>query len=124
MDFRKLLTGLKIVPVCVFDGIEGALKTAELLVKHSVNIIEVTLRTAASCDCIKAVCAEFPELITGAGSVFTTDALDRAVDSGAVFAVSPCLDRELMKHAYEKGIPMCREWPRRVNYTPPSGCAA
>ncbi len=105
MDFRKLLAEVKVVPVCVFDEVEGALKTAELLVKHDVHIIEVTLRTPAAYECISAICAEFPELVTGAGSVFTADAIDRAVSAGAVFAVSPCLDQHLMEYAYKKGMP-------------------
>ena len=105
MDFKKLLTETRVVPVCVFEEINGALKTAELLVKHNVNIIEVTLRTPAAYDCIEAVCAEFPELIAGAGSVLTTDAVDKALSCGAVFAVSPCLDPLLVEHCYKKGVP-------------------
>ena len=105
MDFKKLLSEVRVVPVCVFDEVDGALKTAELLLKHNVNIIEVTLRTPAAYDCISSICAEFPELITGAGSVFTAEAIDRAVDGGAVFAVSPCFDGKLLEHSYKKGIP-------------------
>lgn len=105
MDFKKILSEVRVVPVCVFDNTEGALKTAELLLKHNVNIIEVTLRTAVAFDCIGAIYREYPELITGAGSVFTTDAIDRAADKGAVFAVSPCFDEKLVDHSYKKGIP-------------------
>lgn len=105
MDFKKLLSEVRVVPVCVFEDVDRALKTAELLLKHNVNIIEVTLRTPAAYDCISSICAEFPELITGAGSVFTTGAIDRAMEAGAVFAVSPCLDGKLIDHSYKKGIP-------------------
>ena len=105
MDFKKLLSEVRIVPVCVFDEVDGALKTAELLLKHNVNTIEVTLRTSAAYDCIKSICDEFPDMITGAGSVFTAEAIDRAMDCVAVFAVSPCLDGKLIEHSYKKGIP-------------------
>ena len=105
MDFKQLLLETRVVPVCVFEEIAGALKTAELLLKHDVNIIEVTLRTPAAYNCISSICAEFPELITGAGSVFTVDAIDRAMDGGAVFAVSPCFDEKLVEYSCNKGIP-------------------
>lgn len=105
MEFKQVLSDVKVVPVCVFDEVDGALKTAELLVKHNVNIIEVTLRTTSAYECIKAVSAEFPELVTGAGSVFTPDAIDKAVSSGAVFAVSPCFDVKLVEHASKRSLP-------------------
>ncbi len=102
---KELLQKVKSVPVCVFDETESALKTAELLIKHGVDIIEVTLRTENAFDCIKAIKKEFKDAIVGAGSVLKTNDFEKAVDCGAVFAVSPCFDESLCEAAKKNNIP-------------------
>ncbi len=105
MELREIFRKIKIIPVSVFEDVTSALKTAEILIKHKVNVIEVTLRTENAFDCIAAILKEFPSAIAGAGSVLDKDALKRAVDSGAVFAVAPCIDKEVAKFAAEVKIP-------------------
>lgn len=102
---RDLLQGIKSVPVCVFDETEGALKTAELLLKHGVNVIEITLRTENAFNCIRAIKNEFKDAIVGAGSVLKAADFEKAAEYGAVFAVSPCFDESLCEAAAEKKIP-------------------
>jgi 2-dehydro-3-deoxyphosphogluconate aldolase/(4S)-4-hydroxy-2-oxoglutarate aldolase len=102
---RDLLQRVRSVPVCVFDETEGALKTAELLLKHGVNVIEITLRTENAFNCIRAVKNEFKDAIVGAGSVLKTADFEKAAEYGAVFAVSPCFDESLCEAAVEKKIP-------------------
>ena len=105
MELREILRKIRIIPVSVFEDVTSALKTAELLVKHKVNVIEITLRTDSAFDCITAVKKEFPSVIIGAGSVLTSDELKLAMDCGAFFAVAPCLDEDIVKYANELKIP-------------------
>lgn len=105
MDLREIFKKIRIIPVSVFDDVTSALKTAEILLKHKVNVIEVTLRTESAFECITAIKKEFPSAVTGAGSVLDKNGLRRAVDSGAVFAVAPCLDEEIAEYAADIKIP-------------------
>jgi 2-dehydro-3-deoxyphosphogluconate aldolase/(4S)-4-hydroxy-2-oxoglutarate aldolase len=102
---KDLLQRMKSVPVCVFDETESAVKTAELLLKHGVEVIEVTLRTENAFNCLKAIKKEFKEAKLGAGSVLKSDDFQRAADCGAVFAVSPCFDESLCEAARKINIP-------------------
>lgn len=102
---KEMLLKVKSVPVCVFDETESALKTAELLLKYGVDVIEVTLRTEKAFDCIKAIKKEFKDTIVGAGSVLKNDDFGKAADYGAVFAVSPCFDESLCETAKQNNIP-------------------
>ena len=102
---KDLLQRIKSVPVCVFDETESALKTAELLIKHGVDVIEITLRTENAFNCIKAIRREFKDAVVGAGSVLKTDDFSKAADCGAVFAVSPCFDQSLCEAAEKNKIP-------------------
>ena len=105
MKLKDILTVVKVVPVCVFSNVDTALKTAELLVKNKVNIIEITLRTESAFSCIEAVVKEFKEMTAGAGSVFTPEQLKKAEAAGAEFAVSPCLDENVLDEAEKMDIP-------------------
>ena len=105
MKLKETLSVVKVVPVCVFNNVDSALKTAELLIKKKVNIIEITLRTESAFSCIDAVVKEFKEMTAGAGSVFTGEQLKKAEGAGAQFAVSPCLDEGVIDDAEKLGIP-------------------
>ncbi len=103
--FQDLLKKIKSVPVCIFDDIEGSLITAELLIKNGVDVIEVTLRTENAFKCIKAIKNEFSNSFIGAGSVLKTTDMEKAMDHGAVFAVSPCFDESLCEFAKKINLP-------------------
>ena len=55
---------------------------------------------------IKNMVEEFPEILVGAGTVLTTEQVDRAVECGAKFIVSPGLNPEVVKYCLDKGIPV------------------
>jgi 2-dehydro-3-deoxyphosphogluconate aldolase/(4S)-4-hydroxy-2-oxoglutarate aldolase len=102
---RDLLKKIKCIPVCVFEDVDSALKTAELLLKHDVSVIEITLRTEKAFDCIKAIKNEFKNSVVGAGSVLKESDFTKVSDCGAVFAVSPCFDESLCEEAKRINMP-------------------
>lgn len=101
-DLVSVLKKNRVIPVAQFDDRASALKTAELLQKHSINILEITLRTESALDNIRGVVKEFPGLMVGAGSVLTMDALKGAYDAGAFFCVAPGMDQELIDFAVSR----------------------
>jgi 2-dehydro-3-deoxyphosphogluconate aldolase/(4S)-4-hydroxy-2-oxoglutarate aldolase len=78
-----------VVPVIVVDDAKQAGPLARTLVKAGITIAEVTLRTPAGLAAIKAMKAEAPELLVGAGTVLTGKDVDDALSAGAAFLVSP-----------------------------------
>lgn len=104
VNFKDLLRTAGILPIAVFYNKDDACKIGELLLKNSIDILEITLRTEAAFECIKEAIRRFPELTVGAGSVLTKDALKKAVDTGAAFTVGPTLDMEIVEYAMAGGI--------------------
>ncbi len=102
---KGILQRVKLIPVCVFDDSDSAVKTAELLLKYGVDVIEVTLRTENAFNCIRAIKHEFKDAIVGAGSVLNLSDFKKSADYGAVFAVSPCFDESLCEEADKNDIP-------------------
>lgn len=93
-----------IVPVVVLDDAKDAAPLAKALCEGGLPCAEVTFRTAAAEESIRIMAKEFPEMLVGAGTVLTTEQVDRAVNAGAKFIVSPGFDPEIVDYCLEKGI--------------------
>ena len=95
-----------IIPVVVIDRAEDAKPLARALINGGLPCAEVTFRTAAAEESIRIMKAEFPEMLIGAGTVLTTEQVDRAVAAGASFIVSPGTNPKVVRYCQEKNIPI------------------
>ena len=95
-----------IIPVIALDNVEDAAPLAKALCDGGLPCAEVTFRTAAAEESIRIMSEQFPEMLVGAGTVLTTEQVDRAVNAGAKFIVSPGLNPKVVKYCVEKGIPV------------------
>lgn len=93
----------RIIPVVVIEQAQRAAELGDALVAGGIPVAEVTLRTAAGIDAIAAM-AENPDLLVGAGTVLTAEQVDRAVDAGAKFIVSPGLNPKVVERALARGV--------------------
>jgi 2-dehydro-3-deoxyphosphogluconate aldolase/(4S)-4-hydroxy-2-oxoglutarate aldolase len=89
-----------IVPVVVLDDA----KDAEALCQGGLPCAEITFRTDAAEESIRIMTEKYPDMLVGAGTVLTTEQVDRAVAAGAKFIVSPGLNPKVVKYCVEKGI--------------------
>lgn len=102
-QIARELSLIGIVPVIVINDAKDALPLAKALIDGGLPCAEVTFRTAAAKDALKAIADAYPEMIVGAGTVLTPEQADVAVASGAKFIVSPGLNPEVVKHCIDKG---------------------
>lgn len=93
-----------VIPVLVIDDVAHAVPIAQALVAGGLPVLEVTLRTAAALDVIKAM-KQVPGAVVGAGTVLNPADLDAALAAGAEFIVSPGLTPALGQAAVSSGIP-------------------
>ena len=98
MDVESVMRLAPVVPVIVIDEVEHAVPLAEALVAGGLRALEVTLRTPAALDAIKAM-KQVPGAVVGAGTVTNPDELEDALDAGAEFIVSPGLTEPLARAA-------------------------
>ena len=96
-----------IIPVVVLNDVKDAEPLGKALMEGGLPAAEVTFRTAAAEESIRIMAEKFPDMLVGAGTVLTTDQVDRAVAAGAKFIVAPGLDEEVVKYCLEKDIPVC-----------------
>lgn len=95
-----------IIPVVVLNRVADAEPLAESLIKGGLPCAEVTFRTDAAEESIRAIAKKFPEMFVGAGTVLTVEQADRAVDAGAKFIVSPGLNPKVVEHCLKKNYPI------------------
>lgn len=101
----ELFNDHPVVPVIVIHDASKAVPLAEALIEGGINIIEITFRTEAAADAIAAISKSLPEMLTGAGTVLTIDQANKARDAGSRFALSPCVDAEVIQHCTDAGMP-------------------
>ncbi len=95
-----------VVPVVVLEDVKDAKPLADALVKGGLPCAEITFRTDAAEESIRIMTREYPDMLVGAGTVLTVEQVDKAVNAGAKFIVSPGFDAEIVDYCMEKGIPV------------------
>ncbi|WP_207619587.1 bifunctional 4-hydroxy-2-oxoglutarate aldolase/2-dehydro-3-deoxy-phosphogluconate aldolase, partial [Nocardioides sp. IC4_145] len=94
-----------VVPVVVVDDVAQAVPVARALAAGGVPVVELTLRTPVALDAIRAIAAEVPEVLVGAGTVTTPDLAEHALAAGAQFLVSPGATMSLLGAMDDTGLP-------------------
>lgn len=105
MKIRELMELAPVIPVLVIDDVEQAIPLATALVAGGLRVLEVTLRTPAALEAMKAM-TSVEGAIVGVGTALNGDDLKRAKDHGAQFAVSPGFTPELGKAASDIDMPL------------------
>ena len=105
-DTLVKLSQIGIVPVVALNDINDAGPLAKALCDGGLPCAEVTFRTDCAEEAIRVMTTEFPQMFVGAGTVLTTEQVDRAVGAGAKFIVSPGLNPEVVKYCVDKNIPV------------------
>ncbi|WP_407341243.1 bifunctional 4-hydroxy-2-oxoglutarate aldolase/2-dehydro-3-deoxy-phosphogluconate aldolase [Pengzhenrongella phosphoraccumulans] len=103
MDVLSALSAARLVPVVVLDDAADADALAGALVAGGLPVAEVTFRTAAAQDSIRAMAAR-GDILVGAGTILTVAQVDQAVAAGAQYIVSPGLSRAVVERCAELGV--------------------
>ena len=104
MDILQKLKTTGIVPVVSLEDAKDALPTAKAMLSGGIDVMEITFRTVAAPDAIKAVTESCPDMLVGAGTVISLEQCKQAVACGAKFIVSPGFDGEVVKWCVDNGI--------------------
>ncbi|MCX2982094.1 bifunctional 4-hydroxy-2-oxoglutarate aldolase/2-dehydro-3-deoxy-phosphogluconate aldolase [Halieaceae bacterium IMCC14734] len=98
------LSKARVLPVITATSASSTVELARALHRGGMQAVEITLRTSAALDSIRAVAAELPELLVAAGTVTNPAELDAAVAAGATMVVSPGSTPQLLRAARDAGV--------------------
>jgi 2-dehydro-3-deoxyphosphogluconate aldolase/(4S)-4-hydroxy-2-oxoglutarate aldolase len=102
---RDLLGVSPVVPVVVVEDVAHAVPLARALHDGGVGIIEITLRSEPALDAIRAIAADVPGMLVGAGTVCSPAHAEAAAAAGARFLVSPGSTDHLLDAMQAVGLP-------------------
>ena len=95
-----------VVPVIAIKDSDKAVPLAGALAEGGLPCAEVTFRTAEGEESIRRISAQRPDVLVGAGTVLTTEQVDRAIGAGARFIVSPGFNPKVVDYCIRQGIPV------------------
>lgn len=104
---NEQIAAIGIVPVIKLTNPErDAVPLAKALCAGGVAVAEVTFRAEGAERAIRLMKEACPDMLVGAGTVTTTEHIDKTLEAGGQFIVTPGFDPELVAYAKEKGVPI------------------
>ena len=106
MDIYERIRNTGIIPIVTVKNEESALMIANGLNDGGLSCAEFTFRTDAAEAAILSVTKQLPNMLIGAGTVLTPEQVDRAIDAGAKFMVSPGINADIVEYCMKKNVPI------------------
>ena len=106
MEMIEKLSLAGIVPVIKVEDAADAVPLCRALSDGGLPVAEITFRSDAAQEAIRRVHAELPDVILGAGTVITREQVDRAIEAGAAYIVSPGINPDIVHYCQEKDVPI------------------
>ncbi len=99
---EKKIWDMGVLPVIKLENTQLAGKLAQALAKGNLSAAEVTFRTDGADEVIRTMLNHYPDMLVGAGTVLNINQVDKALDAGAKFIVSPGFDDELVDYCIDR----------------------
>lgn len=106
MDILQAISIRGIVPVIKVNRAEDAVPLCGALARGGLPVAEITFRTDAAEESIRRVRQALPDVLLGAGTVLTTEQVDRAASAGASYIVSPGFNPRVVRHCLDRELPI------------------
>jgi len=102
----QVMQDASVIPVIVLNDVAHAVPMAKALVAGGIRMLEITLRTPQALDSMRAIAAEVPEAVVGAGTIRSVADAKAALAAGARFGVSPGYTTSIGKACQDIGLPL------------------
>lgn len=102
----QVMQDASVIPVIVLNDVAHAVPMAKALVAGGIRMLEITLRTSVALECMRAIAAEVPEAVVGAGTIRSAADAKAALAAGARFGVSPGYTSTVGKTCQDIGLPL------------------
>lgn len=103
-ETMERISSFGIIPVVKLDDAQKSLPLARALCEGGLPVAEVTFRTSEAEEAIRLISKNMPEMLIGAGTVLTVEQVDRAINAGAKFIVSPGFNKTIVEYCINKNV--------------------
>lgn len=99
-DVLKEIGDVGIIPVVRAATVDEAARAVEAVLAGGISIVEITMTVPNATEVIRQVVRQYgDDVLTGAGTVLTSEEAKQCLDSGAEFLVSPGVSVPVMSTA-------------------------
>lgn len=104
-ELQQKVSAVGVVPVIkLTNPRRDAAPLSDALCAGGVPIAEITFRAAGADEAMRIMLDRHPEMLVGAGTVLTTEQVDKTIAAGGKFIVTPGFDPEIVQYCIDKGI--------------------
>ena len=104
-ELQQKVSAVGCVPVIKLTNPQrDAAPLSDALCAGGVPIAEITFRAAGADEAMRIMLERHPEMLVGAGTVLTTEQVDKTIAAGGQFVVTPGFDPEIVQYCIDKGI--------------------
>lgn len=104
-ELQQKVSAVGVVPVIKLTNPQrDAAPLSDALCAGGVPIAEITFRAAGADEAMRIMLDRHPEMMVGAGTVLTTEQVDKTIAAGGMFVVTPGFDPEIVQYCIDKGI--------------------
>lgn len=106
MALKPALARCPVIPVLTVKDVAHAAPLAQALVSAEMTVLEVTLRTDCALDAIRVMAAACTDAWVGGGTALAATDIERIVDAGGRFVVTPGAPARLLAAAAAAAVPV------------------
>jgi 2-dehydro-3-deoxyphosphogluconate aldolase/(4S)-4-hydroxy-2-oxoglutarate aldolase len=103
-DVLQRMEKAGIIPIVAIEDPGKVVQLGRAILDSGLDLIEITMRTQRAMEAIRILSKELPEMLVGAGTVFSAPVAREALSGGASFIVSPHLDEEIVAYCARKKV--------------------
>ena len=104
-ELQQKVSAVGVVPVIKLTNPQrDAAPLSDALCAGGVPIAEITFRAAGADEAMRIMLNRHPEMMVGAGTVLTTEQVDKTIAAGGMFVVTPGFDPEIVQYCIDKGL--------------------
>ncbi|MGO9643759.1 MAG: bifunctional 4-hydroxy-2-oxoglutarate aldolase/2-dehydro-3-deoxy-phosphogluconate aldolase [Candidatus Bathyarchaeia archaeon] len=93
-----------VIPIVVIEDPSKIVQLGKSILEAGLDLIEITMRTERAMEALKTISTELPQMVVGAGTVFSVPVAKEALSVGARFIVSPHLDERIVTYCARKNV--------------------
>lgn len=104
-DLSEQIFKAGIIAVLVIDDPQDAVPVAKTLLDNGIEAMELALRTNASLEALSLIRKGVPKMLAGVGTIIFPEQVAKAMEAGAVFGVSPGLQKVVLEETIRRRFP-------------------
>jgi 2-dehydro-3-deoxyphosphogluconate aldolase / (4S)-4-hydroxy-2-oxoglutarate aldolase len=100
----RRLAELRLIPMVKTFSASQAPALGRSLLSSGLAVANVSIQTVEGLEILRLLCAQYPDLLVGAGNVQTVGEARNSIEAGARFIFSPVFDEDMIELCRQQGV--------------------